>query len=111
MPANQSNILFILCILFLTSCTKETETTCTDFTLPGEWILTKINGLSGTTYFPEDGGYIEIIEIGDSTWREFINDSLVFESIYTIHYDTTGSILYRGHITFNNQFFKGFMYG
>jgi hypothetical protein len=77
-------------ILLFASCTKEPESICTDFTFPGEWILTKIEGLSGTTYFPEDGGYINTIEIGDSTWRELINDSLVIESIYTVHYDSTG---------------------
>ena len=110
MPTKNTFIFFILGILFLASCTKEPDLTCTNTTFPGEWILTKIEGVSGTTYFPEDGGYIKKIEIGDNTWREFINDSLIIESIYTIHRDSTGSIFYHGQLTFNNQNAKSFSF-
>jgi|GEM_PF-4199685 len=110
MSCKTSHLFLFLSILLFASCIKEPEPPCTDFTLPGEWILTKIKGLSYTAYFPKDGEYIQKLEIGDSTWREFIYDSLVMESIYTVHYDTTGSTLYRGQITFNNQIAKGFAF-
>jgi hypothetical protein len=109
MPTKITFIFFILGILILASCAKEPEEpACNDFTLPGVWIWTKTEGLSGTNYAPE--GYINKIEIGDSTWREFVNDSLIFESMYTVRYDSTGYLLHQGDIFFNNQFAKGFLF-
>lgn len=48
-----------------------------------EWIRTFDNH-NGVTTTPEDLGYTEHLSVGDFIFRQFINDSLVFESQYDL---------------------------
>ena len=104
-----STFLF-LCLLTIFSCTEESDPSCMNSNFPGAWTWTKSVGGVGSAYItPENSGYTLKIEIGDSTWREFKNDSLVRESLYTIHYDSIGAP-YRGWLSFDNQQSKGFSF-
>lgn len=86
-------LLFTVSIFCLAcfSCTDEgpEKITCGKSTIVDEWIWLRAEGGGGLYLTPENTGWNIRLEIGDSIWREFKNDTLTFESAYTFIPDTT----------------------
>ena len=81
------SILSICLVLTLISCDKEDDIPriCDDTTLIGTWIwINTTGGVSGAFITPENAGFTEKLEVSESLWRRYRNDSLVFETPYTL---------------------------
>ena len=92
----KQKLLFTVSIFCLAcfSCTDEgpEKITCGKSTIVDEWIWLRHEGGVGGLYLtPENTGWNIRLEVGDSIWREFKNDTLTFESAYTFTPDTTDS--------------------
>lgn len=74
----------LLCCLLLLPFSCRKETGCTTG-LNGEWIWTaSYGGLGGWTLTPESEMATQKLVIDDFFFREYLNDSLVFESEYDL---------------------------
>ncbi len=92
------------CLLALLACTDEGPKVvpCNESNIVDEWIWVKSEGGVGGLYLtPENTGWNIRLEIGDSTWREFRNDTLIFDRKYTFKPDTN-RLFYGGNINFEN---------
>lgn len=85
---SMKNILALSLFLMLASCQKETN--CEPpVGINGEWIWVESNGgLSGSTFTPETEGFTRRLAIDDFFFREYVNDSLAFESEYDLKIST-----------------------
>jgi hypothetical protein len=84
--------LFLTCLAFVlfTSCNKD----CIKPTgIEGEWIWTKsIGGIGGWTLTPESEGMTKKLIIDPRYYREFVNDTLLFQVQYDLV--TRNSVMY-----------------
>lgn len=104
---NRKTILFTfsICSLAFFSCsdTGPQVAPCNESTIIDEWIWVKSEGGVGGLYLtPENTGWNIRLEISDSIWREFKNDTLTFESKYSFTPDTNG-LFYGGDLDFEDR--------
>lgn len=86
---NAYHLIFPLLILFvsITGCDKEELPNQIQILGKWEWVKSE-GGFGGWTITPESEGYTEYLEIDNTTYRKYVNDSLVFQSKYTYRSDT-----------------------
>lgn len=83
------NLPFLFLILFVSITGCEEEELSNQIQILGKWEWAKSQGgFGGWTITPESEGYAKYLEIDNTTYREYINDSLVFQSKYTYRSDT-----------------------
>jgi hypothetical protein len=74
-----------LVITFLPSCQKDCGCVMPPTGINGEWIwIESVGGIGGWTLTPESEMITKRLYIDDFTFKEFVNDSLVFESDYDL---------------------------
>ena len=84
MKHNAIQILACSCLLLLMACKKEVDCEKPPG-LKGEWIWVKsVGGFGGWTETPETNKATKTLKIDDALFREYRNDSLVFQSKYTL---------------------------
>lgn len=73
------------CLLMLVACRKTEH--CTPYTgIAGEWTWkSSVGGIGGWTQTPQTDNLTRTLKIDDFTYREYVNDSLVFESGYDVY--------------------------
>lgn len=71
-------------VLMVAGCSKEED--CSQGNdLKGEWIwVESVGGIGGWTLTPESQNVTKKLVIDDATFSEFLNDSLIFKSTYTL---------------------------
>jgi hypothetical protein len=71
-------------VLMLAGCSKD-EDCAQRNDLKGEWIwVESVGGIGGWTLTPESQNVTKKLVIDDATFSEFVNDSLIFKSTYTL---------------------------
>jgi len=76
---------FILLVTVSIGCNKETDCPESNNDLKGEWIwVESVGGIGGWTLTPESQNVTKKLVIDDATFSEFVNDSLIFKSTYTL---------------------------
>jgi len=87
--------ILILLTLFV-SCENKNLCDTNSPTLIGSWIWVKsVGGIGGGTFTPEMTGERITLEITpDSTYRKYLNGSLIAESKFTLAHDVQSSIPY-----------------
>jgi hypothetical protein len=74
---------FLLAIATFTACKDDDPVNATG--IEGDWRWTQsYGGLLGQTITPDSAGYTRHLEIDSETYREFQDDSLIFQSNYNI---------------------------
>jgi len=77
--------LFILLVAVSIGCDKETDCPESNSGLKGEWTWEEsVGGIGGWTLTPESQNLTKKLVIDDATFSEFVNDSLIFKSTYTL---------------------------
>lgn len=75
---------FISLVLMVAGCSKEDDCSQSN-DLKGEWIwVESVGGIGGWTLTPESQNVTKKLVIDDATFSEFVNDSLIFKSTYTL---------------------------
>lgn len=96
------SFIVLLCLLSFTACKKEQD--CSKPAgLDGEWEwVQSFGGFGGWTITPESEGYRIKLVIDDLLYREYRNDSLIWESQYdlVIHPDSAWNT--NTYIEFDN---------
>jgi hypothetical protein len=70
-------------VLMVAGCSKE-EDCAQNNDLKGEWTWVESVSGWGFTYTPESQNVTKKLVIDDENFSEFVNDSLIFKSIYTL---------------------------
>lgn len=65
---------------------ESSDKKCAKFQIP-HWIQSS-GGLGGWTITPQSEGYTKLLQITNTTFSEYMGDSLIFESHYLYLYDT-----------------------
>jgi len=98
-------LLFPLILLVIFACHDEKDTVyreCEE-SIVGEWIWLRSEGGIIESLNPENTGWNIRLEVGDSIWREFRNDTLIFDDKYVFE-QSSDTIFYRGRIRFENHY-------
>lgn len=75
---------FISLVLMVAGCSKEDDCSQSN-DLKGKWIwVESVGGIGGWTLTPESQNVTKKLVIDDATFSEFLNDSLIFKSTYTL---------------------------
>lgn len=76
---------FIFLVLVTVGCNKENDCLHGSNDLKGEWTwVESVGGIGGWTLTPESQNVTKKLVIDDVTFSEFVNDSLIFKSTYTL---------------------------
>lgn len=71
-------------LLALNACQKDEGCRQAD-SINGEWIwIASVGGLAGQTHTPQSDGVTRKLEIDDFFFRQYVDDSLVFEKQYDL---------------------------
>lgn len=95
--------IFMIVLMAITlSCSKEqTERECNLSGTVGNWIwIESTGGVSGAHLTPDNTGLTMMLEINDTLWTEYLNDSITFSSPYTFTPDTNSTFL-QGKVYFS----------
>lgn len=76
---------FILLVAMSIGCDKETHCPESNNGLKGEWTwVESMGGIGGWTLTPESQNVTIKLVIDEETFSEFVNDSIIFKSTYTL---------------------------
>lgn len=77
-------------LLLITACQKDKD--CIAYLgINGEWTWVKsVGGIAGSTLTPETENLTRTLEIDDFKFREYVNDTLAYQSEYDLDMDSTG---------------------
>lgn len=91
-------VVFLIILIYSCSAERPIEKECNLSGIQGQWDwVESTGGVSGAYLTPLNSGWNKRIEINDSLWSEFKNDTLTYSSLYTFSRDT------------NSQFIQGFV--